>query len=217
MTELIEKIGGIGALIISPQKDKFLTIEELRTKRSTHKLAGQRSLPMETIIPGETREQTVHRLNQEEIQIVDFDLWEAHWGRLGDIEIAEAVVLHAIFFELPRDLKISLGSEVTEINSPEWVSLKEIMDEPKDSLHFRPGVFETVHLYDDYRRFSQFIPGILRFTDLRNRIPSGVFDLVEGGISVEEALFQLELEWRPKQPEVGLQVLGRPQLVQGSP
>lgn len=198
---LIEKLGGVGALIINAERDSFLTIKELRTKRSTHKLANQRSSPWETIKPGETRRETFGRLQTEEIQILDFDLWDAHWDMLGMIEIAEGVVLHAAFFELPRDVEIRLGTEVTEVNDPRWIPLKEAMEEPPQSFRFRPGVYETVHLYDTYRKPNPFIPEICRFSDLRHKIPAKVFDLIEGGISAKEALSQLGHVW---QPEVGI-------------
>lgn len=215
-TEFIERIKGVGALIVSSNRRNFLTIEELRTKRSTNRLAGQGSLPMETVHYGESLEDAFDRLAREEIQLTNCSLRSVNSGVLGRIELAEATVLHAHFFEMPEGSRIILGSEVEEVENPKWISFNEVMQEPRGSLRLRAGVWEVVSLYLQYKEYPDaFQPKICRFSDLRVKIPKEVFDLVEKGATVGEALYRFGLPLWPAVDSLATHLQNGPQYSSG--
>ncbi|MBU3957418.1 NUDIX hydrolase [Patescibacteria group bacterium] len=192
---MIERpLTGVGALIISPESsyESFATITEGHTKRSTNKLRGMQSLPMETAEWGETYEQTLERLFEEEIRFLPLSLLLK--TKLCTCELAPGVLVHLYLYEIPSHNSIFLGSHNQEVSNLEWVSFVDILNEPTGSLRFRPGAYECVVSCLDYLKDPEnFQPPVISFHQLRHQIPHVVFNLIEAGFSEREVLFQLGL------------------------
>ena len=201
---LSEKIAGVAAVFHVPSMPEkgFVTLQELRTKRSTNKIAMQRTIPMETSLPGEKEIDTLARLAVEEVQFTNFRLGTALKAakRIAISELNIRVFVPVYSIPIPSDVEIILGSEAKEVADLDWTSFDEIVSEPSNSLFFRPGNYEAIkaHLTNQIAA-GNFIPMRYGFYDLRHKIPSSLFDLVESGFSVETALSQLGLSWRPVQ------------------
>lgn len=196
MSEIEERTTGVGALIVvaDTHRPDFLTIEETRTKRSSGKLKGMRSLPMETVEDGETHQQALARLLQEEVRLNTVCLaGELIRLKLGRYELTPGVVLHAYVIEAPRDSGISVGSGV-DVQRPEWTSIEEVLATSRGSLRFRPGVKEIITTYLDYLQDKESFQQVIYSSDeLANTVPNDVYDLIDQGTNETEALSQLGL------------------------
>lgn len=193
--ELEEKVTGVGALIVCPgwMDRGFLTIKELNSKRSTNKLAGMRSLPMETVEAGETHNLALKRMFFEETipnpwlgGLLDTTL-------LCKAQLSPGVVLYSYLVEAPWQTTFSLGSDTQDVTDPHWMPRSRVLF-PENNNHFafRPGVFETIMSYNHRLRDPQnFEPQT--FINLKNAVPDRVFDLMDQGVSQTEALSQLGL------------------------
>lgn len=216
-TELVERVPGVGALIVVPEDPDrgFLTLRELRSKRSTHKVVGMLTLPMETVEPRENYAQAFERLTREEIQIENFRYDPRAIVRLCLCELRPGVVLHASILAVSPDADIIIGSESQEVADLRWTSFEDILNAPKGDLGIRPGTREVVQSYLEYRvNPTIYQPRAYGYDELHDRIPDEVFDLLEAGLSLEAALFRLKLASEPFARSV---ILGRSQPLQAVP
>lgn len=194
---LIEVKAGVGAFIVVPENIErgFLTVQELTGKRLTSKLAGMRTLPMETVERGETHEMALRRMlfesadtgkSGEEIGL-SFVKDKDHLTKqkLARCELSLGVVLHAYLIETTPDVVTRPGSWTHEVGEVEWTTLDDILLQPTGTLRFRPGVYETTLGYLQYleslREGRCFSPSMYRYSELKNQVPSTVFDLMESG------------------------------------
>ena len=196
---IVRPKGGVGALIVIHEKQQFITIVELHTNRPTNKLAGQISIPMESVELGERgRRPAWRKLFKQEVKSVNFNLKKIGQIFLGQFELVPEVMVHIRAFIVSSEVKIVLGSETAEVADLKWCRFDEVLSEPKGSLRFRPGVREVVETF----RFkylanpAQFRAGICRYQELQANIPQGAFDLVDRGFSVGEALSRLGIDGR---------------------
>lgn len=194
-----EKIVGVAAVIYIPQMPEkgCVTLEELRTKRSTNKSAHQRTIPMESSLPGESEVQTLIRLAKEEVHINNFSIDETirRRRRIAVCELNVGIFVPIYGLPLPASADVIIGSESKEVTNLEWTLFDKIIQEPKDSLHFRPGNFEAVssHL-SSLQDPEYYTPRRYSHSDLKHRIPTRLFDLVESGFTVSRALSQLGID-----------------------
>lgn len=186
----IEQVAGVGALTI--YENCFLGVQEGRPKRKTAKLSGMWSLPMETVEDGETHSDALIRLWQEEItpgaEAGKIELK----NELCIVQLTPGVWLHSYIFESTSCFPAALGSSRGEILGARWISISEVLNDPIGSLRFRPGVYETVLSYSQYRSKKDDWSALI-FPQTRVQVPSQVYDLIESGVSQNEALLHLGL------------------------
>lgn len=203
--ELNEKPkAGVGALIVIPDRQQLLTIVEKDSNRPTNKLAGQIAIPMESMEPVDRDLRRAWRkLFKEEIKPVNFEprridqiLLDKIF--LGQFELVPQVIVNFRAFIVSPEVKIVLGSATSEVTDLKWRRFDEVLDEPKGSLRFRPGVREAVEIFcfEYLPNPAQFQAGILRHNKLQDNIPQEAFNLIEKGLSVNEALSQLGIDGR---------------------
>lgn len=194
----VRPLGGVGALIVIPEKQEFITIVELHTNRPTNKLAGQISIPMESVEFGDKggRRPAWRKLFKEEIKPVNFNPKKIGQIFLGQFELVPEVMVHFKAFIVSPEAKIILGSEVTEVTGLKWREFDEILSEPRGSLRFRPGVRDAVETFcfEYLPNPAQFRSRICRHDQLQDKIPRQAFDLIKKGLSVNEALSQLGID-----------------------
>lgn len=190
-----EILTGVGALLVDPITNCFLAVTELCPKRSTNKIPGSISFPMETKLVGELEKDAFRRLAREEVQLVNLDLLNLPNGSLGRYELADGVVLKARYFEVPFGTKIIIGTEVEEVANARWMPLEEVSNLPSGPFPLRPGVREVTQRYMVHRVNSlNHYFRLVRHGELVDKIPDRVFDLIEGGLTTEIALNQYYLE-----------------------
>ena len=183
-----ENIAGVAAVFYIPGMPEkgCPTLEELRTKRSTNKIASQRTIPMESSLPGESEVETLARLAIEEVQFTNFSL-RAAIGSAKRVALCELNVgIYVSVYSVPilPDAKLILGSEASEVANLDWTPLDEIISEPENSLYFRPGNFEAISAHQAFQRDSGVsIISRYRFHNLKHRIPTELFNLVTGRFS----------------------------------
>lgn len=199
--ELSERVSGVGVLIIPDKNppERFLTLVELHTKRSTNKLRGMQSFPMETIEDGEDHQQALIRLFEEEVRLDGLlspqNLTQI---KLCRAELTPGVVLHTYLIELDKEPKIKLGTASGEVIDPRWTPLNEVVTTP-NSLKFRPGVFEAIRAYRAYQTSPEaFEPATFRYIELRDNVPKEIFDLIGQGLTETEAVYQYNLPRLPR-------------------
>lgn len=200
-TEGLEgRVAGVGALIVVPEDPGrgFLTLRELTSKRSTHKVAGMLTLPMETVKPGEEYAQTFERLTREEIQIKNFRYDPRAVTRLCLCELRSGVILHASVLEVSPDVDVIIGSESQEVADLGWTRFEDVLNAPVGDLGIRPGTRKVIQAHLSYKiNPAGYTPQVYRYGDLQDYIPDKLFDMIESGISLEEALFRLKLASTP--------------------
>lgn len=191
---------GVGALIIDPETFRLLCITELDVNKGTNKLAGQISIPMESVEHVDRdRRRAWKKLFIEEIKPVNFDPRKTNQMFLGQFELVPQIFVHCRVFIMPHDAQIKLGTKKAEVTNMQWYSSDEILRQPRGSLRFRSGVREIVETF--YRDFQQntarFKPVICTYDRLLNNIPTQVFELIECGLTQSEALSQLGIDPTP--------------------
>ena len=197
-----EAVAGLGVLVVVPEDHKrgFISLTELRSSRSTHKLAGSRTVPMESLEVGETQAQTLERLTKEEIQLRHFtyDPSRVLSSRLVTCELRPGVRVPTYLLQVPPKTNIIVGSEAHEVADLRWTPFEEVLEAPKCDLSLRPGTREAILSYLDFSRNNGgFKPAIYKYSDLKDPIPDEVFDMVEAGLSVKASLFRLKLASAP--------------------
>ena len=219
MIELKGEITGLGILVVVPQDPNrgFLSLQELTNKRSTHKVAGSRTLPMETTEAGETSLQTLNRLTTEEIQLKGFtyDPQKVLNHRLCTCELRPGVLVPTYLLPVPPDVDVKIGSESQEVADIRWMTFKEVVKAPRNDLGLRPGTREAVQAYLDYlRNPTGFRPKVYRYADIADHIPDAIFREIENGTSLVGSLYRLGFASAPFARSV---VLAHSQLPQESP
>lgn len=219
MSEFEDRIAGLGILVVVPEEPGrgFASLRELRSRRSTNKLAGSMTVPMESVEVGETQAQALERLTREEIQLRDFtyDPGRVLNSRLVTCELRPGVWVPMYLLQVPSRVDIIVGSEAHEVSDLRWTPFEEITEAPASDLSLRPGTREAVLSYLDYlRNDGGFKPAFYRYLELGDRIPDAIFDLIEKGVSLKQALFRLGLASEPfarslllvhsQSPQVGL-------------
>lgn len=210
-----EIISGVGALIVTQdQPDRgFVSVVEQYSKRSSNKLVGMRTLPMETIKLGETHQQVLERLlyrpqGGEELILDNVynpdNLTEI---KLGKYELTPGVVLHSYLLEVPFEIDLRIGTEVEEVGEIQWTKIEDVLNTPAENFRFRPAVYEVLK---DYLRYLQdphsYVVGEYCFNELKNRVPTYIFDLIDNGFILAEDVFRFVVQGLPL-PQYG--VLGR--------
>lgn len=182
---------GVAAVIVIPGNPEkgVLTIEELNTNRGTNKLRHMRSIPMESREEGETPEDTLKRLLVEEVSLsIFYHLNELTRLYLCCGEPAKDKYVLYYLLRIPSLSEISHGTTVFEVNNIKWIHPKEILETPPHVLHYRPGNYEALELYQDYSNDPEnFVPGRFFYPELYHQIPPALFDLLEEGVSEKEA------------------------------
>lgn len=133
---------GVGAVVLFG--DNVLTLKEKQDKPYANKLAGMRSIPMETLESGESHEQGMHRLHIQEGR----PSLNGHGPLgiyLGDILIAPGVPLHAYLQEAISPDLIP-GSEQDEVGDYNWTPVNELLSIKPGDLSWRPGAVEALEL-----------------------------------------------------------------------
>lgn len=197
--ELEEKVAGVGALVVCPDwLDRgFLTVKELRTKRSTNKLAGMRSIPMETVEEGETHNQALQRMLCEEITPSIYLGSNLDNILLCRSQLSPGIFLYSYLLEVPWPISFRLGTDTLDVTDPMWIPRTSVLyPDPVNSFAFRPGVYETLTSFsrrlDNPQKFEA-----ATFVNLKNLVPTEAFDLMDQGFSQTEALSRLGLVQQP--------------------
>lgn len=198
---------GVGALIIDPETFRFLCITELHVKRGTNKLAGQISIPMESVEPTDRdRRRAWKKLFTEEIKPVNFDPREINQMFLGQFELVPNIFVHCRAFIVPHDAQIVSGTKKAEVTDMQWHNSDEILRQPQGSIRFRLGVREIIKTFyiDFQQKLADFKPVICSYGSLLNNIPVQIFELMEEGLSQSEALSQLGIDPKPLEDSLAL-------------
>ncbi len=202
MVEFKENVAGVGALVVvRGDLDRgFLSLRELRSKRSTNKVLGMRTLPMETVEPGEVRLQAWERLVKEEFHVTNFqyDPQEVVQNVLCRCELRPGVMLYASVLQIDPQAEIVAGSESQEVADLRWTQFDDVLSAPQGDLGIRPGMREVIRSYMEYQRDPlEYSPRTYRYSELHDQIPDQIFNLLERGVSLKEALFRSKLASQP--------------------
>lgn len=169
-----EDIVGVGVLVVTGDY-QFLTVRELNTKRTTGKLAGMLSIPMETRQGQESDIQTLCRLFDEEVRLDSVaDPTKLRKIHLCNIQLRNEVCLHVWCIPFTDKPSVRQGTDTQDVSDPTFTSLDEVLkSEPKD-LTFRPGVRETaISLLNLLNRREGFITE--NYFDTRDKVPEESF------------------------------------------
>lgn len=190
MIEFQEIKSGVGALIVAPRAPElgFVTIQELATKRSTNKLAGMITFPMETIEAGESHQDAMVRLYQEELRLTPAvardDLTKILLSR---IELTPGAVCYVYLHEVEPGVLLGVGGSTDqEVSPPKWTPFRDILNTKGGAYSVRGGVRESVLDFIDRRNNPNIYQLKLhRYFELFHHVPAYVFDLIERGVSEE--------------------------------
>lgn len=174
--EITENVIGVGALVVTPDF-QFLTVEELRTKRSTRKIAGMRTAPMETVFAGESDDKALTRLFQEEVVLQGMVLELDKKILLCKIQLTEGVWLHGYLLQVDQPVPVVTGTENGEVANPEWTKIDDVLHSNPDIWAFRPGVKELTISYLNYLTDPQHFSA-QRFFQTQEKISDAVFNLL---------------------------------------
>src|SRR3989344_4633533 len=144
--EITENVIGVCALLVTSDF-RFLTVQELKTKRSTGKIAGMRTAPMETVVDGESDDDAINRLFQEEVVLYGIQLTLDKKVLLCKIQLTKGVWLHGYLLQIEKPVLAAIGTEKHEVAGPFWTSIEEVLQSNPDDRQFRPGVRELVLSY----------------------------------------------------------------------
>ncbi len=176
--EILETIAGVCALIVT-QGGLFVAVQETRHSRITNKVPGMVSAPMETVKPGETHQQALKRLLEEEVKVIGLENPQAR-VKLCQVQLSPGVWIHAYFLEVREQLPLESGNDGDTIN-PQWMNMNKIMETDPNKGRFRPGMREIAQSY------------LTRLQCLQNGgvYESGVYFVPQGSVP-EEVFSQIE-------------------------
>lgn len=140
-----EVVAGVAALIVVPQTDSFLAIRELISSERTIKLAGMFSPPMESAIVGESSEQTLVRLFQEEVSFPSAARFR-FYGQLCRLKYPGFIVDGFVFLS-DEEYLVQEGTTKDEVERPVWKPLSVVERSPIGNFDFRPGARELIQAY----------------------------------------------------------------------
>lgn len=193
---LERQIEGVAAFIAAPKYYRVLTIEELQTKRSTNKIAGMRSIPMETVEPGESYEDALRRLLEEEVMIelgVNYSTSRLlSTCELCVFQMIPNVWVHTFFLGTAGTHMTRVGSEAKEVANPKWEHVRDILDHDLGSRLYRGGNRESVWSFLREMR-NELYPRPDIYEKITDRVPAWVFDEIEVGHGIPKYTHDDEL------------------------
>lgn len=174
--EVVEDLKGVGLFIVTPD-GYFLTIEEARTKRKTNKIAGMRSLLMETIEAGETQEQAIARLliNDEEVSAKQFRTLTPE-RKLCRVQLTPGVWLHAYLIQVSGQFPVRPGT-APDARNPGWTHINDVLASSPSEQKFRPGTREVIKSYLAHKENGNQESQV--YFRCEDDIPQEVFDMLE--------------------------------------
>ncbi len=177
--EIVENLTGVGLLIVTPD-GYFLTIEETRTKRKTGKIAGMRSLLMETLEAGETQGQAIKRLliDDEEVSAEQFRVL-APEKKICRVQLTPGVWLHAYLIQVPDRFPVRSGT-APDAKNPGWNHINEVLESSPIEHKFRQGTREVIISYLGHKENGNQEPQV--YFHCEDEVPQEVFDAVENGL-----------------------------------
>lgn len=187
----------VGALIVARDNPSnvFLGARHAKAKEISEKLAFQVSMFTETKFPGESDLDALRRLLFiEEVSISGFTEGDLLEGvKLSDVLLstkAGNATLSTYLFQIDPDAYIQIiDHELEEVG---WVDQELVLRSPRGSWWLRASLYEDLIDYRDWMCNPEiYTPR--QHLNPRDRIPSEVFNLINQGISEEEALSQLGL------------------------
>lgn len=128
------------ALIIRNSQGLIYTNEEKETKPEVGKFAGMRSFPMETIEAGESREQTLRRLQNEEVA---HNLMTAPPDLLGVYGIGTAALWCYETSVISQNGR-NPDYKIAEVGEPGWIPIDDLKN---GNVWVREGVVEMATDY----------------------------------------------------------------------
>ncbi len=170
------EIFGVAAFIVKPPHD-VLTIEEFITKRSTNKIAGQRSVPMETVEEGEDIEHALKRLLDEEIRVKPLVTERLTQHEICRFRPLGHILVRTFYLEANNLSVVLTGSEVTEVGNPEWEPITTLIGHPLGSRRYRGGNRESGWSGLNFHMGKNQMPDI--YESVIDEIPSEAFDMLE--------------------------------------
>lgn len=179
--EIRETIAGVCALIVTPD-GMFAAVQETKHSRVTNKVPGMISAPMETVKPGESYQQALERLLEEEVKVIGLGKPEAQ-TELCRVQLSPDVWVHAYLITVGERLPLRSGDDGETIN-PQWMSIDEIIKADPNERRFRPGMREIVESYltlthlqngSTYEPSVYFVP--------QGSVPEEVFHQIEADSS----------------------------------
>ncbi len=171
---ITENVIGVGVLLVTSDS-RFLTVQELKNKRSTGKIAGMRTAPMETVMDGESDADALKRLFQEEVVLNEAELPLDKKVLLCKIQLTNGVWLHGYLLQVEQPVFAAIGTENHEVSDPLWTSIEEVLHSNSDKRQFRPGVKELVLSYLNFLESPEnFSPHF--FFQTQGQMPDEVFD-----------------------------------------
>lgn len=129
----------VAVILFSPE-ELIYTIVETESRPDYGKIAGMRTIPMETIDPGETCQTTFLKLLKEEVgeDIVDVKSVE----EMGIYGINSAAAATCFVVQVERK-KFQYPQNLDGVIDPQWVTVSELL-----GVWTRQGVFEMI---EDWR------------------------------------------------------------------
>jgi len=134
-------IQAVAAIIVDP-RDQIYTVVETNTRREYGKETGMRTIPMETLDPGEIPDQTLSRLFVEEVDEELTIVRREPFGLYGlNIAAARLFLVH-----VERNGGLTNGnnhhSNGYEVRDPMWMKPEDLLQE-----RVRMGVHEMIEDY----------------------------------------------------------------------
>lgn len=178
--ENCERVVGVGLFVVSPSLHprSYLTVEEFTTKKSTFKIAGMRSFPMETIEPGETQAQALIRLLREELVISpEVSIIDLATIMLMQVEISTGIWVNDYLLDAPTESIFSIGSTRHEVGNISWTTFDQLNESFTTKYRYRPSNHEIIRAYQKYLSNPEsFIPEKYRLYELFGYLPDEEFD-----------------------------------------
>lgn len=192
----------VGALVIARGNPHvFLGVTHTCYSEISEKLPSQVSFPTETKHPGEPDENALGRMLREEELFVE---GVSDTARLADVHLATSTLVTRLGVARLRiyGFRIDLGARMRildgEIAQAGWVFRQTASSAPEGSWWVRWPVADAL---DDIEAWSSnptdYNPR--NHLEHKHRVPTGVFELLDGGSNEREVLAQLGLH-SPKEP-----------------
>lgn len=144
------KIMGVAAAILS-EDGKVLVIEETEDKPRLDKMAGDVSIPAETIKEGETEFEALIRLLDEEVGMREGMICNPGDDWIGDYQLRKGKGIwgraYLVHFQGRSDSSNSFRAEGEEVVNHRWINPEDIRQMPR-----RAGVLEILEDFSAGRR-----------------------------------------------------------------
>ncbi|MBI4028932.1 MAG: NUDIX hydrolase [Candidatus Blackburnbacteria bacterium] len=167
--EILEKGAGVCLLVVTPD-GLFCAIQEKSSKRITQKLKGMFSAPFETVEAGESHQQALVRITQEEVRMETERLIMG--PELCRIQLDPGVWLHTYVAIAEEKINLQDGIFEDEVSGACWIPLEEV--ENPTNKRFRPGMREIVESYRAFLAEGEAFRTCIYFT-YRDRISEEEF------------------------------------------